>query len=279
MKKSCVIGWPISHSRSPLIHNYWLRTYNLKGHYGIVPVRPEDLPGFVRSLADRGYAGCNVTIPHKEAVFALVENRDAKAARLGAVNTLYTVDGTLHATNTDGEGFIASLKTTVPNVQIANQRVAILGAGGSAMAIVGALTDEAAGEIAVFNRSIERSEALRRRFGHHLKSRQWSERNTGLNECTLLINTTSLGMTGQPPLDIDLATLPASATVADIIYAPLVTPLLQQARDRGHSAVSGLGMLLHQAVRGFELWFGTRPVVTEELYDIVARDIDPGYTR
>ena len=147
------------------------------------------------------------------------------------------------------------------------------------MAIAGALADEAAGEIAVFNRSMERSEGLRRRFGHRLVPYHWSERNTGLNECTLLINTTSLGMTGQPPLVIDLETLPASATVADIIYAPLVTPFLQHARDRGHPVVSGLGMLLHQAVRGFELWFGARPVVTDELYDMVARDIDPGYIR
>ena len=276
MKKSCVIGWPIQHSRSPIIHNYWLNKYNIAGHYGIVPVQPEDLQDFITSMVSAGYAGCNVTIPHKEAAFAFVKYRDERSSRLGAINTIYVSDDELHATNTDGEGFIANIKTDVPQIVLANNSVAVLGAGGSAMAIAGALLDEDVSEILIFNRSIEKSQALRQRFGKTVKPRAWELRNSHISDSALLVNTTSLGMKGQPPLEIDLHALPVKAAVADIVYVPLTTPLLQQARARGHPTTGGLGMLLHQAVKGFELWFGIRPSVTAELYDLVAKDIDPG---
>ncbi len=277
MKTACVIGWPISHSRSPLIHNFWLKQYGISGNYGIVPVQPQDLPGFIDSLQDAGYSGCNVTIPHKETVYSLVTSRDEPAERVGAANTLYVSGARLHATNTDGEGFIANVKATAPRLALSNARVAILGAGGSAMAIIGALLDEGASEIAVFNRTVEKANALRDRFGKLVVPHKWEHRNSHISETSLLINTTSLGMGSQPPLDIDLKNLAQDAAVADIVYSPLVTPLLEQAALRGNVTIPGLGMLLHQAVRGFELWFGERPEVTKELYDLVARDVDPGY--
>ena len=277
MKAACVIGWPISHSRSPLIHNYWLKQHGIAGNYGIVPVQPQDLAGFISTLQDAGYCGCNVTIPHKEAVFTLVTSRDERASRVGAANTLYVSAGRLHATNTDGEGFIANVKATAPKIVLSNARVAILGAGGSAMAIIGALLDEGVAEIAVFNRTVEKADAMRDRFGKSVVPHNWEDRNSHIAETSLLINATALGMTGQPSLDIDLKLFPRDAAVADIVYLPLVTPLLKQAALRGNVTIPGLGMLLHQAVRGFELWFGVKPAVTKELYDLVARDVDAEY--
>ncbi len=276
MKKACVIGWPIGHSRSPLIHNYWLRLYGIAGEYLRVPVEAGALEQFIEGLPASEYLGCNVTIPHKERAFHLVTPADEMTKRLGVVNTIYRRDGTLFGTSTDGEGFIANL-ASAGDLKLKNQKAVILGAGGAAMAIVGALVEEGMAAIAVANRTLERSQQLRVKFGSAIKPVPWKDRNVALADCALLVNASVLGMTGQPELDIGLGHLPAASIVTDIVYSPLQTPLLVDAARRGHPTVNGLGMLLHQAVRGFELWFGKRPEVTPALYDLVARDIDPGY--
>ncbi|WP_119390531.1 shikimate dehydrogenase [Taklimakanibacter lacteus] len=278
-RKACVIGWPISHSRSPIIHGYWLKRYGIEGSYERLPVKPEDLSGFLARLRGNGFVGCNVTLPHKEAAFRVVRTADAATKKLGVVNTVFERDGELWGTSTDGEGFIASLRNDLPDWQVKGRTVVILGAGGATRAIVGALVDEGAERILIANRTHARAEELQRDFGPRIEPRDWTEAPRLLGAADLLVNTTSLGMTAQPPLDIDLAHLPASAVVTDIVYTPLETDLLKRAKARGNPTVPGLGMLLHQAVRGFELWFGTRPQVTPELYDLVAADIDPGYRR
>ena len=274
MIKSCVIGWPITHSRSPLIHEYWLRKYAIAGSYTRKPVNPGDLPDFLSTLTASGYAGCNCTIPHKEAAFRLVPAADAYTNRVGAINTVFTREGKLFGTNTDGEGFLANLAAAIRPVDLKTASVIILGAGGAALAIAGALIDAGVSNIAIANRTPGRVEAVKTKLGDCIARVPWSQTSDALADCRLLITTTSLGMTGQPPLDLDIGRLPATAIVADIVYTPLTTPLLDQAKAQGNTIVDGLGMLLHQAVRGFELWFGVRPEVTNELYDLVARDVD-----
>lgn len=276
MKKACVIGWPISHSRSPLIHNYWLKQYGISGRYDRVAVKPEELQDFMATLIANGLEGCNVTIPHKEAAFKLVTPADETTRRLGVVNTVFHHDGNLFGTSTDGEGFLNNAIQTVPELALANSCITILGAGGAAMAIIGALLDAGCGEIRLLNRTRERAELLRTKFSQRIVPIDWERRDNALQDCDLLVNTTALGMTGQQPLQINLAKLNETAVVADIVYSPLETDLLRQARERGNRTVGGLGMLLHQAVRGFELWFGIRPRVTKELYDIVAADVMMG---
>lgn len=279
MTKACVIGWPISHSRSPLIHGYWLSHYGISGSYTRVPVEPDALRDFILNLGDRGYAGCNVTLPHKEAAFRLVIPADATTERLGAVNTIYRENGKTLGTNTDGEGFIGSLLQSAPDLELNNARVVVLGAGGASLAVVSALLEQGVGEITVANRTYGKAGELRARFGRRIKPASWLDAAVQLSDCDLLVNTTSLGMKGQPPLDLDLRWLNVKAVVTDIVYTPLRTALLEQAVQRGNPAVEGLGMLLHQAVRGFSLWFGVTPTVTAELYGLVASDIDPGYRR
>jgi shikimate dehydrogenase len=278
-RKACVIGWPISHSRSPIIHGYWLKRYGIAGSYERVPVRSADLPDFLQKLRDNGFVGCNVTLPHKEAAFRTVRTADDATRKLGVVNTVFMRDGELWGTSTDGEGFIASLSATLPGWQAKGRTAMVLGAGGATRAIVGALIDQGAARLFIANRTRARAEELQRDFGSRIELRDWAQAAEALGAADLLINTTSLGMTGQPALDIDLAALPKTAVVTDIVYTPLETDLLRRARARGNATVPGLGMLLHQAVRGFELWFGLRPAVTNELYDLVAADIDPGYRR
>lgn len=277
--KACVIGWPISHSRSPLIHGYWLKQHGIDGSYTRQPVEPSSLATFIRGLSSAGYAGCNVTIPHKESVFGLVTPADDSAERLGAVNTVYLRDGKLLGTNTDGEGFINSLRQGAPQVRLANGRAVVLGAGGASLAVVDAILGQGAAEVAVANRTREKAEQLRACFGPRVVPMSWDNIADGLGECSLLVNTTSLGMKGQPDLAVDLSRLPTAAVVSDIVYTPLRTALLESAAARGNPVVEGLGMLLHQAVRGFSLWFGVTPQVTQELHDLVARDIDPDYAR
>jgi shikimate dehydrogenase len=277
MIKACVIGWPISHSRSPLIHGYWLKQHGIAGIYTRQPVEPDKLQGFIDGLHTNGFAGCNVTLPHKEAIYHLVKPADDTVKRLQAVNTVYWRDGHWNGTNTDGEGFINSIKSKAPDLLLHGNRTVLLGAGGASIAIVNALLEHGVDEIAITNRSLEKAEALAVRFGSSVKAHPWSTRHDLLTDASLLINTTSLGMTGQPTLDIDLAKLPRDTVVTDIVYSPMRTVLLEHASARGNTVVEGLGMLLHQAVRGFELWFGVRPEVTKELYTLVARDIDPGY--
>jgi len=273
MIRACVIGWPISHSRSPLIHGHWLKKYGIDGHYEKKAVEPENLETFLHRLADHGYSGCNVTIPHKERAFQIA-TPDALARDLGAANTLYLRDGVLHATSTDGEGFIASLKTDVPGLELDGKSALVLGAGGAARAIIQALLQQGVERIILANRTPERAQDLARQFGPRVEPLAWGLIHDAMADQALLVNTTSLGMKGQPPLIVSLEKLPLNAIVADIVYVPLETELLKSAAQRGNRTSGGLGMLLHQAVRGFELWFGTRPEVTPELRALVQADVE-----
>ena len=269
-----VVGWPIGHSRSPLIHGYWLKRYGLSGSYEAFPVRPEDFQAFIERLRAGSHAGCNVTVPHKEAALALSDTADAAARAIGAANTLVVRDGQVHASNTDAPGFLASLDQSAPGWDDASGSAVVLGAGGAARAIVQALLDRGLDRIRIINRTRERAEALCAHFGARPAAADWTERHAALGDASLLINSTTLGMAGAPPLDIDFAALPGSAVVTDIVYAPLETALLAAARAKGCRAVDGLGMLLHQAVPGFAAWFGTTPDVTEELRRIVIADLE-----
>ena len=259
MIKACVIGWPISHSRSPLIHGYWLQRHDIDGSYVRLPVEPSALPEFLNNLSSHGYAGCNVTIPHKENTFKLVTPADESTERIGAVNTVFLRGGQTFGTNTDGEGFINSVQQSAPELSLKNKRAVVLGAGGASLAIVNALLEKGVAELVVANRTVEKAQSLRRRFGSRIVPLAWDDAADSLSECSLLVNTTSLGMKGQPELVIDLSQLDTSAVVTDIVYTPLRTKLLVDAARRGHVVVEGLGMLLHQAVRGFFLWFGIMP--------------------
>jgi shikimate dehydrogenase len=271
-RAACVVGWPIKHSRSPLIHGYWIKQHGLDADYRREEVAPGAFADFIRNLSSRGYAGANVTIPHKEMALELSEPDD-RAQAAGAANTLWLDGDRLRSTNTDVEGFIANLDDAVPGwVERAGEAV-VLGAGGSARAVVYGLIGRGIGRINVVNRSRDRAEALRQRFGAAVHPAEWSVLPGLLARCGLLVNTTSLGMTGQPPLAIDLGPLPQEAAVTDLVYAPLKTSLLAAAEARGLAVADGLGMLLHQAVRGFELWFGVRPRVTAELRRLVETDL------
>ena len=270
-KRACVIGWPIEHSRSPLIHNYWIEQYKLDAEYGREAVKPEELPGFVRSLRERGYVGCNVTIPHKEAVFALTEP-DNRADAVGAANTLFYDGDVLRSTNTDVEGFLGNLDQATPAWDRGLETAVVLGAGGGAKAVVFALLTRDVRRIYLVNRTPARAEILRQKFGAAVRPANWDELTGLLGGAGLLVNTTSLGMAGQPPLEINPRG-PPSLVVSDIVYSPLETNLLKVARDRGLRTADGLGMLLHQAVRGFQLWFGVRPEVTPELRALVEEDL------
>ncbi len=268
--KAGVMGWPVNHSRSPVLHGFWLRAYGIHGTYERMPVRPEDLAATLRSLEERGYAGVNLTVPHKEAAMAIVDEISPEGRRIGAVNTVFVTTGhRLWATNTDAYGFITNLTTTAPRFDATAGSAVVLGAGGAARAVCVALQDACAPAIVIINRTPERAEALARDLGGRLTVAPWSERAAHLRDAGLLVNTTTLGMTGQAPLDLDLRHLPPEATVNDIVYAPLETPLLADARARGNTVVDGLGMLLYQAQPGFEGWFGKRPEVTAAVRDHV----------
>lgn len=275
MNRACVIGWPVEHSRSPTVHRYWLKQYGLEGTYEKEAVRPEELEGFLGSLARKGYAGANVTLPHKEAALRAAESADQAAVTIGAANTLWLdPDGTLHASNTDSYGFMASLAQQAPDWNRDRRQVVVLGAGGAARAIVYGLVAGGAGKILLANRTRERAEALAQNFGPAVEVVDWDDRHKALAACGLLVNATSLGLKGKPPFDLDLELLPADAIVADIVYSPLETPLLTAAKVKGNRTVDGLGMLLHQAVPGFERWFGVRPEVTPELRAHVAATLE-----
>ncbi len=266
MKRACVIGWPVAHSRSPVIHRYWLKLHGLDGAYELEEVRPEKIGGFLKGLGQHGYVGGNVTLPHKEAALAAADRPDQAATTIGAANTLWLDDkGLLHATNTDAYGFMTHLAAEAPDWNEGKRPVVVLGAGGAARAILHGLIEAGATKILLANRTEGRANALAQGFAASVSVIPWEERSRALAGCGLLINATSLGMTGKPALDIDLAALPADAIVADIVYSPLETKLLAAAGARGNRIVDGLGMLLHQAVPGFERWFGVRPEVTPEL--------------
>jgi len=272
VRAACVIGWPIKHSRSPLIHGYWIKKYGLNADYRAEAVAPEAFADFIRNLSSRGYVGANITIPHKEAALELSEPDD-RARAVGASNTLWFDTGRLRSTNTDVEGFTANLDAAVAGWALRGGEAVVLGAGGSARAVVYGLIERGIGKINIVNRTPDRAQALRERFGPVVHPANWTALPHLLTRASLLVNTTSLGMTGQPPLEIDLGSLPRQAVVTDLVYAPLETPLLVAARSRGHAVADGLGMLLHQAVRGFQLWFGIRPEVTPELRTLIEADL------
>ncbi len=272
--KACIIGHPVAHSRSPMVHGFWLKELGLAGDYTREDVRPENLARFIASLRERGYVGANVTVPHKEAVLGLAEVASETARAMGAANTLWFENGLLHADNTDVAGFLANLDERAPGWDRRGGTATVLGAGGAARAVVYGLLARGFSTIHLVNRSRERSLALEAAFGPAVTSCGWEGLDRALSETNLLVNTTSLGMAGQPPLVIDLAPLPDTAVVHDIVYIPLTTGLLSAARARGLATVDGLGMLLHQAVPGFAHWFGRMPSVTEDLRAILVRDIE-----
>ena len=272
--KACVIGWPIEHSRSPMIHNYWLAHYGIEGRYTKEAVRPEDFESFLGHLREEGFAGANVTVPHKERLFALADQRDSDAEAMGAANTLWFENGRLMVANTDALGFVTHLDRSAPGWSDGLNSAVILGAGGAARAVLHALLARQVPEIRLLNRTRERAQILADAFDRHIEVGDWSDRENALGDAGLLINTTSLGMAGSPKLKIELGNLAANAVVMDIVYVPLETDLLRRARAQGLRVVDGLGMLLHQAAPGFEKWFGIRPEVTAELRELVVRDIE-----
>jgi shikimate dehydrogenase len=270
-RAACLIGWPAAHSRSPLIHHYWLRKLGIEGGYVIEAVPPDELQDFVFRLALRGFVGANVTIPHKERVLTL-SKPDERAQAIGAANTMWFADGELCSTNTDVEGFLKNLDASASGWDRAEEAL-VLGAGGGARGVVFGLLERGIKRVHLANRTKARADALADRFGDGVHVVAWEAFGDLLPRAKLLVNTTSLGMHGQPPLDIDVGKLPDDAVVNDLVYVPLLTPLLAASRARGLKTADGLGMLLHQAVRGFELWFGQRPEVTSELRALVEADL------
>jgi shikimate dehydrogenase len=279
-RKAAVLGWPIGHSRSPLIHGTWIAEHGLDASYDPIAVDPATADDWFARFADHGLVGANVTIPHKETAFKACCHISAQAERLGAVNTLWLEGNDLHGTSTDGEGFMANLTAGAPNWRHhpkANTAL-VLGAGGAARAIIDALLDEDVERILLLNRTVERAEKLATRFNTafgagRVQAAALSDFARHASATGLLVNTTAAGMSGQPDLDLPLDALADGASVTDIVYTPLETTLLANARTRGHPVVDGLGMLLHQAVPGFERWFSVRPLVTEKLRQTVLDDI------
>jgi shikimate dehydrogenase len=271
-KAACVIGWPVAHSRSPLIHNYWIRQHGLNAEYRREAVPAEEFADFIAHLAERGYVGASVTLPHKEAALRL-SRPDGLAAAVGAANMLWLDGSVLHSSNTDVAGFLENLSATVPGWQAEVEGAVVLGAGGAARSVVYGLVERGIRRVHVVNRSFDRAMLLRDRFGERVLPQRWDAIDALLPKAGLLVNTTTLGMTGQPPLAIDVAALPERAIVADIVYVPLVTPLLAAAQARALRTVDGLGMLLHQAVGAFARWFGVRPQVTGDLRALVEADL------
>ena len=270
-RAACLIGWPAAHSRSPLIHHHWLRTLGIEGGYVIEAVPPDELQDFVLRLSAHGFVGANITIPHKERALALTKP-DARARAVGAANTLWYEGRELHSTNTDIEGFINNLDACASGWD-ATEEALVLGAGGSSRAVVFGLIERGVKIIHLANRTAERARALADQFGANVHPVAWDDIDEALPRAGLMVNTTSLGMRGQPGLEVNVGRLPSHAVVADLVYVPLETPLLAAAKTRGLKTADGLGMLLHQAVRGFELWFHRRPEVTSELRALVEADL------
>jgi shikimate dehydrogenase len=269
-----LIGWPLSHSRSPMLHGYWLKKYGIAGAYVPLPLKPERVADGLKGLVALGFVGCNVTVPHKQAVLPYLARIDPVAKRIGAVNLIVVEeDGSLSGFNKDGYGFIESLREARPDWRSSAGPAVVLGAGGGARAVVFSLADAGAPEIRIVNRTYERAQELAAACGGPARAQRWDERNAALAGAVLLVNTTTQGMVGQPPLDLSLDALPTSALVCDIVYNPLVTPLIVAARQRGNTAVNGLGMLLHQARPAFQAWFGVMPEVTAELRQTIEATI------
>jgi shikimate dehydrogenase len=268
---ACLIGWPAAHSRSPLIHHYWLRKLGIEGGYSIEAIPPEGFAEFVSRLSAHGFVGANVTLPHKERALALTVP-DTRARAIGAANTLWYDGAELRSTNTDIEGFVGNLDASADGWDGIEEAL-VLGAGGSSRAVVFGLLDRGIKHVHLANRTMERAQALADQFGAAVQPIEWDAIDGVLPRAGLLVNTTSLGMHGQPALEVDVNLLSGQAIVADLVYVPLETALLKAARARGLKTADGLGMLLHQAVRGFELWFGQRPEVTPELRALVEADL------
>jgi shikimate dehydrogenase len=269
-----IMGWPVAHSRSPLIHGYWIKQLGLSGAYVYLPVRPERLAEALRGLSALGFAGCNVTIPHKEAAMRLLDRVDPLAKRIGAINTVVVEpDGSLSGSNTDAFGFVESLKETQPDWRADAGPAIVVGAGGGARAVVASLAERGAKDLRVVNRTEERAQKLAMDFGAPVRAIPWDQRRDALEGASLLVNATSQGMAGQPPLDLSLDRLPQTALVADIVYIPRETPLLAAARQRGNPVAGGLGMLIHQARAAFGAWFGVMPQATAELRALLEETI------
>lgn len=273
MKRACVIGWPIEHSRSPLIHGYWLKKYAIDGAYTKVAVKPDDVTAFLKSLAANGLAGCNITVHHKEAAFAIADIKLPSAVAVGAANTIWLEGDKICCANTDTYGFMTHLTREAPGWMKPNRPVAILGAGGAARAIAYGFLDAGVSEVRVFNRSRDRAQDLAEHFGSRVVAEDWTAFDTAPEPFSVVVNTTTLGMKGTTDIAFSLNRLPADCVVADIVYVPLATGLLRRARARGLQTVDGLGMLLHQAVPGFEKWFGVKPEVTADLRALIEADI------
>lgn len=276
MTRCFIIGHPIAHSRSPLIHGEWLRQHGLDDSYERVDVAPKDLGRFFARLRAGEFAGGNVTVPHKEAVMPHLDVIGPAALAIGAVNTIWREDGKLHGDNTDAFGFLAHLDATVPGWDQRARAALILGAGGAARAIVHAVRERGLSQITIVNRSRDRADELVAAFGSPLVASDWAARDTEVGRADLIVNTTSLGMRGQPALDLDLSRMRPGVVVNDIVYVPLETPLLEAAKRHGGRPVDGLGMLLHQAIPGFARWFGFRPQVTPALRRKIEDDLLPG---
>lgn len=274
MRRAGVMGWPVAHSRSPLVHGFWLRQYRIDGDYMLLPVPPEGLARALRELAAKGFAGCNLTLPHKEAALDLVDRLAPGARRVGAINTvIVAADGSLEGSNSDGIGFLDNLRSAIPAWRAGAGPAVVLGAGGAGRTIVATLADAGAPEIRLLNRNRARAEALAQSLGGPIRVIDWAERSEALAGAALLVNCTSLGMSGHEPLDLALDALPRNAVVNDIVYVPLETPLLAAARRRGNPVVDGLGMLLYQARPGFAAWFGIVPEVTPALREAVVASL------
>ena len=275
--KAGVVGWPISHSRSPMIHNHWIETLGLTGSYEAIAVEPENFERDMKVLVEAGYAGVNVTVPHKQAALALADDVSPLAQRIGASNTLvFKEDGKVLADNTDAAGFMNNLRQGCPDLVFEGARVMMLGAGGAARAILCGLLDAGVATIMISNRTEEKASQLAQEFAHEgdIQVVPWPAREAALAGIDLLVNTTSLGMKGMPALDLSLDALPTEAVVTDIVYAPLETDLLAQARARGNAVVDGLGMLLHQAAPAFAAWFGSLPEVDGALRQLIVDDLE-----
>jgi len=267
--KTAVIGHPITHSKSPLIHGYWREKYGLQGSYEPLDIHPNGLAEAVGSMVEQGFTGFNVTVPHKTAIMDICDEVDDLATLIGAVNTVTIKEGKLHGTNTDAYGFIENIKQNAPNFKFTGCNAIVLGAGGAANAVVYALLQEGVSSIVIANRTLERAKNLADHFPDRVLTRPWEEKNNLIGSMdippAIIVNTTALGMVGNPELDVDLSAAPSDCLVTDIVYAPLMTGLLQQAKARDLQIVTGIGMLLHQARPGFEKWNGVLPEVTDAL--------------
>ncbi len=267
---AAVVGWPVSHSLSPALHGHWLARYGIQGYYIPVGLRPQDFENGVRAMKKIGFRGFNVTIPYKETIISMADSVTDRAALIGAANTIvFRSDGLIGADNTDGYGFIQNLLAEQPGWRASAGPALVLGAGGAARAVVSALLTDGAPEVRIANRTRQRADNLRDHFGAKIVVVDWNRISDACDGASTIVNTTSLGMTGHPNLNIKLDAAPATAVVADLVYSPLETALLAQARGRGLAAVDGLGMLLHQAVPGFEKWFNHRPEVDQALREAV----------